>query len=305
MSKTAQNQPYRRFRTDPGFDREFPFRYTPSYLNRQTEPSLLQAHSVLELGYCHSGEGIFVIEGQVLPYREGDVSFIPPMRLHLAQSRKELESHWSWVHVDVASILETGVEPELSRMLRDQVWERIPGVLSGKQHPLLNETMRQIVEEFQSRHHGFQGAVRALLGLLFVRLFRTHKEGKLGVWPGQVSSLHPVPGSLPGASALERVAPAVAEMTRRHGERLEMKSLADGCKLSVTHFRRLFETALGQSPQEYLTRLRISMACSILAHSLEPVSRVAEQVGYRTLSSFNRAFRQVTGKSPRQWRRMA
>ncbi len=69
------------------------------------------------------------------------------------------------------------------------------------------------------------------------------------------------------------------------------------------HLRRLFHAALGQSPQHYLTRLRLHMAATLLQHTRLPIVTIAADVGYPSISSFNRHFLAAMGAPPRAWRR--
>ncbi len=65
---------------------------------------------------------------------------------------------------------------------------------------------------------------------------------------------------------------------------------------------KLFRQALGRSPRQYLTELRVRMAATRLHATDEKIVTVANNVGFITLSSFNRAFRQMMKLTPRQWR---
>jgi AraC family transcriptional activator of mtrCDE len=79
--------------------------------------------------------------------------------------------------------------------------------------------------------------------------------------------------------------------------------LATRCRLSVTHFRRRFLQATGRTPLAYLIELRIRIAMGLLAGTQRPVLEIADEIGFPTLSSFNRHFRRLTGAAPRVWRR--
>ena len=78
--------------------------------------------------------------------------------------------------------------------------------------------------------------------------------------------------------------------------------LAERCAVSESTLRRLFRTAAGQSPQEYLHRLRMHMAAALLQSTQRTVLDIALSVGYPTLSSFQRQFHRVLGVPPTHWR---
>lgn len=73
--------------------------------------------------------------------------------------------------------------------------------------------------------------------------------------------------------------------------------------LSQRHCQRLFRVALGCSPSEYLTELRMRKALQLLANTDYTISEIALEVGYLSLSHFSNVFRQRFGVSPRAFRR--
>jgi len=65
---------------------------------------------------------------------------------------------------------------------------------------------------------------------------------------------------------------------------------------------RLFRRALGKTVVEYLNELRIDHACRLLAETDLPITAVAFDVGYNSLSNFNRMFMRLKQTTPRQFR---
>ena len=60
---------------------------------------------------------------------------------------------------------------------------------------------------------------------------------------------------------------------------------------------------VGISPLEYLQHYRIQQACHLIHLNQMPVSVIAQQVGYSSLSSFNRQFQQYMHMSPSEWKK--
>lgn len=65
---------------------------------------------------------------------------------------------------------------------------------------------------------------------------------------------------------------------------------------------RLFKKNLNQSPEKYITDLRISSAITLLTTTDLPVNAVAVSVGFKDPLYFSRFFKQQTGYSPREYR---
>ena len=84
---------------------------------------------------------------------------------------------------------------------------------------------------------------------------------------------------------------------------LSLAGLAALSGLSPTHFARSFRAAIGEPPHRYLTRLRINEACSLLERTKLPITEVAIRCGFEQANHFAAMFRQLTGVSPRAYRK--
>jgi transcriptional regulator GlxA family with amidase domain len=60
---------------------------------------------------------------------------------------------------------------------------------------------------------------------------------------------------------------------------------------------------LGRTMTQYVMELRIARARQLLRDSALSISEIAYQCGYENLSNFNRCFRALEDRSPRQYRR--
>lgn len=82
-------------------------------------------------------------------------------------------------------------------------------------------------------------------------------------------------------------------------------SLADCAKtahMSTFYFCKMFKRATGMPFTEYLSRLRTEKARERLLDPHARVSEIAFEVGFQSLSQFNRVFKSVTGQSPTEYR---
>jgi AraC-like DNA-binding protein len=75
--------------------------------------------------------------------------------------------------------------------------------------------------------------------------------------------------------------------------------------LSPFHFNRVFTRAFGETPHEFVTRMRIEEAKKLLLAENQCVTDICFDLGYASLGSFSMKFRSVTGLSPRAFRREA
>ncbi|MES1926740.1 AraC family transcriptional regulator [Salinisphaera sp. T31B1] len=105
----------------------------------------------------------------------------------------------------------------------------------------------------------------------------------------------------PVLSALQRT--RVREYIHDHLERgLSTVELARVAQLSPRHFSRLFRASFGESPHQYVLRLRLERARTLLSSGSTAISDVALAVGCGSQSYFTDLFRRATGITPRQYR---
>ena len=68
--------------------------------------------------------------------------------------------------------------------------------------------------------------------------------------------------------------------------------------MSRTSFYEHFSMKIGSSPIQYLTFLRMNMAADDLKKGIKTISQIAEDIGYDSAISFNRAFKKFWGNPP-------
>jgi AraC family transcriptional regulator len=88
-------------------------------------------------------------------------------------------------------------------------------------------------------------------------------------------------------------------------EPIDLQTLARRSGLSPFHFLRVFSSALGVTPHQYLVRRRLCVAAKGLADQDRPVTDIAFEAGFGDLSNFVRSFHRAAGVSPRGYRRAA
>lgn len=92
-------------------------------------------------------------------------------------------------------------------------------------------------------------------------------------------------------------------MAARIDEPLRLTDAAREACLSQFHYHRLFAQTFGETPHEFVTKLRIDRAKRLLARDQLPVTEICFAVGYESLGSFSTLFRTMVGYSPSGYQR--
>jgi AraC-like DNA-binding protein len=83
---------------------------------------------------------------------------------------------------------------------------------------------------------------------------------------------------------------------------LSLGEFASLCHMSLSTFKRKFKAVYSQSPARYITKMKIRKAADYLMNKELRVSEIAYDLGYDSLTTFNRAFKEQMGKSPTEYR---
>jgi AraC family carnitine catabolism transcriptional activator len=100
-----------------------------------------------------------------------------------------------------------------------------------------------------------------------------------------------------------RLLAIIAAMEQQIEEPLRAEQLAEAGGLSVRQMERLFRSELGERPMGFYRALRLERAQHLLSYSHLSVRDVSLATGFSTLAEFSRAFRNLAGVSPGQFRR--
>ena len=83
---------------------------------------------------------------------------------------------------------------------------------------------------------------------------------------------------------------------------ISVENIADNCGLNRSYFGKIFKESIGRTPQEFLLHYRMMKATELLKLTKQSVSDIGNAVGYENALHFSRAFKNVYGVSPREWR---
>lgn len=83
---------------------------------------------------------------------------------------------------------------------------------------------------------------------------------------------------------------------------ITVADIADSCKIHRNYLCRIFREHIGISPQEFLITFRLRKAVQLLRTTKLSIKDIGNAVGYPNQLHFSRAFKNVYGMSPKQWR---
>ena len=91
-------------------------------------------------------------------------------------------------------------------------------------------------------------------------------------------------------------------MDRTYAEPLDMRTVAAVAHISPAHFSRCFRAVFGESPHRYLQRRRVERSMFLLRESDRTVTDICFDVGFSSVGTFSRTFREIVGQTPSAYR---
>jgi AraC-like DNA-binding protein len=181
------------------------------------------------------------------------------------------------------------------RNLHGPVFSRRPLITpsrDGKIHSRTEGLLMDIFEEYQQKDPGYRLVIKSKiyeLAVMFLRDIPAEQVPQKKVYGKKNNTRH-----------LERVFSLMLENYDNPDFTLE--DAARDIGLSKCHFSRLLKEQTGQGFHDHLTRIRLRQAEKSLVESDRPVTDIAYNCGFGSLSTFNRLFKAYTGASPSVYR---
>jgi len=273
----------RRVRTDAG--------HTPSHPHDLTEVE--HRHDFCELVIVTHGRAMHRLEGRDFPVAAGDVFLLQGRQRHYFHGRENL------------GLVNIMYDPEKIALPENEL-RKMPGYCAmfllepafRRQHrfasrlhlrrvPLARVELlaEEMERECDGRQPGREVALRAKLLELMVLLSRAYTGT----------------GSIE-AHALLRVGHVIGALENDFSKDWKLGDLLKIAHMSRSNLMRVFRQATGQTPIDYLLRLRIQRAMEMLRHTDLPITEIALETGFNDSNYFARQFRRMVGEPPRRFR---
>ncbi len=246
-------------------------------------------HNCIEIAICKKGLMYWNLENDIHEISQGSFLFLPPFFTHASyfppQAVEDVCCQYLFFNPEelLAPFYPNGLPVEFSWYW----YMEFNKIFSAELFPEETELLDLIVEEMDGDKEYSSQVVSGLIEALMVRLYR-RQEGKL-------SGLHQ-------SNLRAQLFPAIAYMDKEYMKDQEPDFLAHLCGLSRAQFLECFRRGFQQTPRQYLQVVRIRKACCKLTRTEESILSIALESGFHSLSSFNRTFRKITGRSPQTFR---
>jgi len=272
---------------EPGFGNSFYYRkFTKSCEN---DFPFWHFHPEYEIVYITNGSGKRHIGNHISHFQDGLLIMLGPELPHLSFSQELREDH-----------NEAVVQLKMDFLGRD-LWER--------------PEMKPIVRLFERARQGisFNGPIKHEIGQRLIKMEALGSFERViellsilkELAQTEDFELHQAQGwgVVVNAQDRSRIESVYTYVQEHFKETIPLEDIAKVTNMTVPAFCRYLKKLTGKTFTQIVNEFRIGHACTLLSEAELPISEVAFECGFNNLSHFNRQFKQITDKSPSEYRK--
>lgn len=248
-------------------------------------------HEFIELVYIFSGNGEHHIDNHILSVTKGDFLFINLNKTHAFSAKGEM------VYVNCLIKPEFLNSPLLPPNLRTGLFslslfdnfdqdsdpQRCIFRFDGAEQNELHNVVTAMIREATDKNQGYQEALAGYLNLIFIKMSRS-----------LASSIHP---------SKKNLDQDILRYVNEHCfQKLSLNQLAKRYFYHPAYFSHKFRELCGTSLSAYIKERRIKEAIRLLKESTLTIEEIYLSIGYSEKTQFYAAFKEFTGKTPKQLR---
>jgi AraC family L-rhamnose operon regulatory protein RhaS len=251
----------------------------------------------MEITYIEKGMLEWMVEGIPESVESGSIYFTLPWQVHGSLNLREPEN----IIWHVLFHLEEDYPVPRSRFRfprafgfsREEMDILSTTFAGARQHcfpatPAMRGLMPTLIGELQSTHELRAAHTATLLRAILVELKR--------IVSGEVVDTGRYTYSE------QRVQALIAGLPAHCDRPWTLAEMADQCGIQRTQLNKVFQKLTGSTPMEYLFRIRMERAKTLLRETDMKIIDIAFECGYGTSQYFANTFKQATGITPSQYR---
>ena len=252
------------------------------------------------LRYIIDGSAEFVVDGETVIVRKGQVSYIPE---GCWLSCKALEDTFAFYSIRFT----TSVFYEGANFLRE--YYNFPLVMDVGEgiEPYFSDSYKWVRTDKKSKSFHVRGALDTLIASLIDILNSDEPDDVKAEINGLEYNLEQIRKRVKKSTVQTdpRIQTVIDYIMLNPTEEYTSDKLSGMAEVAETTFRRLFKEATGKTATEFIRQVRLTTAARLLLVSNDPVNCIAHDVGFEDANHFTRVFRQAFGMTPGRYRKMS
>ena len=271
-----------------------PFTEYPAKMPEMYTSFPLHWHDEMEIVLVQEGSLEINIDLEIFQAHEGDIVILKPCTLH---GFKQLEQYSAVYHTILfqMSILSNNISDACAMKYFNPFLENryaYSKVISGSDEDgeKIRKCLEGLIHSYKTKNDFYELEIKSQLFHLFYLLF-THTFEKKNTVSGVRSD------------TVYNVKLILDYISEHYTEIITIEELAEMLHFSPQYFMRFFKKYTGMTCLDYINDYRLNTAARLLLETNKSVSEIAEEVGLRNVSYFNRLFKRKYEMTPREYRK--
>ncbi len=248
------------------------------------------AHNAVEIMYAITGRCLVETRDASVPLKKGEFILLDANVEHRLQVEKDLPCRM--LNVEFGFYTENSLLPSFGDFVRSS--KTLQQLLrSGMPHVVLRDSdeiyvaLKSLIMELDRNDATETHLVHLLFSQLLLRIARLYcEEG----------------GTKNSGPAVMHVKKAIRYIHQHYDSDIQIKDIASAANVHAGYLHRIFKSNRGCTINEYLLRIRMEKAKSLLANTDIQISDISGYVGINSRQYFAYVFRKYTGLAPSSYR---
>ena len=274
----------------PELDTFFPVLVYTHGAKTQNTKCPIHWHDCLEVLYIVEGNPLVFVDGKQHTAQKNDIIFINGGVRHTTWfepgSNDELVvmSFMPSLLYDANSYLFK--LPYISEFLKPGTYKYIND--TSRFSEKLYKIVTLALKEYRLMRYGYELEVMGCLEQLIAEIIRCEQETKDGDFSTEKDN---------------RLFMALSYINAHYNENINLDHLAKLCNYNYCYFSKLFKQIIHVNVNEYINMIRVRETKKLLSFSNEKLCDISYRVGFGSVASFNRIFKEVCEMSPNEYRK--
>ena len=237
-------------------------------------------HRIYQILYAIEGEGKIILDQMEYEMTHDDAAFVVPYSNHAIQSDSSL------------TLLVLAFDADrLDRFVRDELFTRYFRQSTRlRLHPFAASEIRHLLRKMLFEGSGYDALCSFAQKVYLLEVLMVLSRALQPYSPADTNSMR-----------AERIR---SYIDAHYYEPLSANDLASKLNISVRYLDAIFKEQYRITPLQYLTEVRIERAKKLLVETDKDIASICFEIGYETLSTFYRTFKNLVSLSPNKYRQI-
>jgi len=168
----------------------------------------------------------------------------------------------------------------------NEILDALPSVLNTKNSKYYELIFQKILDQYIKNDQASGLLIRSLILEI---IYAAYQEVKLDY--------------LPSSAYVNVIKKAIYFIENHYAEKIQLEDIADAAMLSPSHFQRIFKKTMNLSPNDYLTKYRLTKAKELLLTTNQSITDVSLNCGFESNAYFSYIFKKEVLSTPSIYRK--